>query len=186
MRNYTISKLMVAVTVAAFSLAFAVQASAYDFTIGDADPRYLGEIDPATPSDGTSQANYINQLLSMALGSSTTVDGNFFDRSANACAACPMALVLGSVTDIEPDVPVDLGSGYEYIYAKYGGEAHVWYAGGLTGTDHTIPDEDPGGQALSHYALYNPGGQVPEPTTLSLLGSGLAALGVFGRRQFRK
>jgi hypothetical protein len=126
----------------------------------------------------------------MAINTTATTLGNDFDRSDNACGveipSCPMAVVTDSVSDIAPATPVDLGSGFQYIYAKYGGNAHLWYAGGLTGTDHTIPSNNLTGQGLSHYAMYNPGGQVPEPTTLLLLGSGLAALGAFGRRQFRK
>jgi hypothetical protein len=98
-----------------------------------------------------------------------------------------MATIVGGDTDNDPGAgTLDLGSGWTYLYVKYGGESHVWYVGGLTGTGHTFPLNDAGGQGASHYALYNPGGQVPEPTTLLLLGSGLAALGVFGRRRFRK
>lgn len=175
-------------------LALALSAgSAQALTIGDADPRYLGEIDPATPSNPDNEVAYINQLISMAPNATHTgLNDNFFDRSDNQCGgpgggstidACPPAVLAGADTDNTPSGSVDV-TGWTWLYVKYGGDAHVWYVGDLSGIQ-AVPLNNLGGQGQSHYALYNPGGvTVPDGgATLGLLGLGMLGLGYLRRRR---
>jgi hypothetical protein len=173
-------------------LALALSAgSAQALTIGDADPRYLGEIDPGTPSDPASEVTYINQLIGMAVNTTASVGGNDFDRSDNQCGgagggstidACPLAVLGGADTGNDPSGSVDV-TGWTWLYAKYGGDAHVWYVGDLTGLQ-SVPLNNVGGQGQSHYALYNPTVTVPDGgATLGLLGLGMLGLGFLRRRK---
>ena len=63
-------------------------------TATDADPRFLGAVDPGSGSPDD-QAGLINNLLTIAPdagaddGFSVTIDGRLYNRSDNACAACP-------------------------------------------------------------------------------------------------
>jgi len=184
-------------------LALALSASsAQALTIGDADPRYLGEIDPAVPSDPANEVDYINKLISMLVSTSETTalvsppQPDTFTRSDNQCAgagggstidACPAAVLGGADTNNEPLGSVDV-TGWTWLYVKYGGDAHVWYVGDLTGVQAVPLNNGPGGtggQGQSHYALYNPSTvQVPDGgATLGLLGLGMLGLGYLRRRK---
>ena len=186
MRNRTISKLMVALTVAVCSLAFAGQASA--IPLDQTSVQYLGLVNDGIPSNPAAEASYINTLLAQASPSGPTLVGTeTYTRSANPCVGCPVATDTGATKDdTSPSNVIDV-TGWTYLIGKYDAAqagSLVWYVAGLT--EATIPNTF-NGHGLSHWSLYNPGTTtVPEPTTLLLLGSGLAALGVFGRRRFRK
>jgi hypothetical protein len=174
--------LMIVALAVICSVGFAAVAQAENLTIGDS--RYLGSIDPGTPSSPAAEVGFINHLIDLALGTQDNFfDGNTYDRSNVSCGACTDAVLAGSFTDENaPFNPINLGSGWLYLLGKYGNTSHVWLVSGLTGTGHTIPDSIGEGGGLSHYALFNPGGtQVPEPSSLLLLGSAMAAIGAATR-----
>jgi hypothetical protein len=81
-----------------------------------------------------------------------------------------------------------------FLLVKDGNHEPAWYLFDLTGE---CPSLDWNGKdtlelsgfwldngAISHVTLY--GNPVPEPTTMLLLGSGLAGLAGFGRKRFKK
>ena len=152
------------------------------------DSRYLGAIIPGTPTSPADEIDYINQLITMALNATTTISGNLFDRSAIPCTpnlgGCPAATATGQSVDLAPPAGAVTVTGFEWLFAKYGGDSHVWWVGGLT-TGVTIPGVNTGGQALSHYALFNATPTVTTPdggATIGLLGFGMLALGYLRRR----
>ena len=189
-RSRHVSKWLVVFAIVC-GLSFAVQAQAESLTF--ASTRYIGSVTPGTPTSPDDEIDYINQLLSMALNTDTSVGGNDFDRSGFACAGCLPAVLTGSLTDlVTDDVPTALGAGFTYLYVKYsaGEGSHVWDIRGLTGTigpsgslsTHTFPVVA-GQNEWSHFALFNPGTTtVPEPTTLFLLGVGLLSVGIGHRK----
>lgn len=176
-------------------------ASAEAVTIGDSD--YVGMVVPGVPANPTDAASYVNYLILMPindvdppqeLGDPATTPGNnnVFTRSGNTCLAltgsvtCPSATTAGGDLDNQGNPGVIDVSAFQYLYAHYGGDAHVWYVGDLTTT--TLPSNNLTGQGLSNWSLFNPTNGPPPPgvpdggTTLSLLGVGLLGLGYLRRR----
>jgi VPDSG-CTERM motif len=178
------SKMKKLLTAIACTLALGLSATtAQALTIGD--NRYLGSIVPGVPTNPTSEVSYINQLITMGLGTSTVIAPNTFTRSSRPCPSlggCPTAtLVDASVDQAPPGGPINV-TGYEWLYAKYGGDSHVWWIGGL-GAGVIIPPSNGTNNDLSHYALFNATGRTPDGgATLGLLGLGVLALGYLRRR----
>ena len=154
------------------------------------DDNYLGSLANATPSDSASQITYINHLIGMAVNTTqtdppTNLPGNNtnFTRSDEPCSdfgGCPAA--TAGISDQAPSANINV-TGWTWLYVKYGGGAHVWYVGNLSGS---IPVPLDGGAlgGQSHYALYNLTTQVPDGgATLGLLGLGMLGLGYLRRRK---
>ena len=168
-------------------LALALSAStAQAVTIND--DNYLGSVTTGTPSSEAAQVDYINWLIGMAVNTTDppppTPGDNVFVRSDEPCTdfgGCPAAVLAGNSGNSGPSGSVNV-TGWTWLYAKYGGDAHVWYVGNLTGTI-SVPLNNTGGQGQSHYTLYNPGVVVPDGgATLGLLGLGMLGLGYLRRR----
>jgi hypothetical protein len=172
------------------AMAFAVVGSLSSLsalTIGDA--RDLGLIDKNQPANPTSSAGFIDILLTQPLGSGpTTIGANDYTRTNNDPLSGNYPAAVFSGVEFGQNVTnISLGTGYEYLLAKYDGQNYgsvVWYVGGLTG-DITIPLNGSGSQfAVSHTYLYNPvSASVPDTgMTLMMLGGALTCLGVFRQR----
>lgn len=176
MKNIT--KLMIVAAVAVFVLGFASQASAITLAIGDS--RYLGSVTNAEPSNPASEVIYINNLIDILAPGSTTIDGRLYTRTAASCGACTDAVLAGFQESAGENPTGTIPGGFTYAYGKYGNTAHIWFVGGLA-TSNELPSTAPGG-GLSHWAVFNPGTtSVPEPSSLLLIGSALAAIGAAGR-----
>jgi hypothetical protein len=175
-------------TAIACTLALGLSATtAQALTVGDS--RYLGQIVPGVPTNPTSEVAYINQLITMGVGTSTTFGSpsNTYNRSSNPCTpnlgGCPAATLVDATVDQTTFGAINV-TGYEWLFVKYGGDSLVWYVGGL-GTGVTFPSNSggPGGGGFSHYALFNATGLTPDGgATVGLLGLGMLALGYLRRR----
>lgn len=182
-------------TALACVLALGLSAStASALAISDADPNYLGWVDPSVPADASGEVQSINDLLAQPSPSGpTTISGVTYLRTANDCpGGCPAAEEAGADQGQGPSASVDV-TGWTYLVAKYGTAAHVWYVGDLTGAQD-VPLNGFGGfhpktgepqiNGQSHYSLYNPTTTtVPDGgATAGLLGLAMLGLGYLRRR----
>jgi hypothetical protein len=179
--------LTIAVVFTVLSMGLAAQVSAISLTTSST--QFLGSIDPDGGSEAT-QADQINILIDPAqvpLGSNNVVIGsNTYDRTNNSCGTCPTATDVGSFKEELPpagtgDNEGDFGAGFDYLKAKYGTLALVWYVAGLTG-DFDIPSSLGQGGGLSHWVLFNPGPNVAEPSTMLLAGLAFAGVAFFSKK----
>ncbi len=157
------------------------------------DGHELGFVSAGLPAGDLDVTGYVNQLIGMAPGASTSISGNTFDRSSNNFGPLdPAILVLPRGTysqyqDFSKDLTslvLTLGSGYQYLLAKYDGPnsgTEVWYVGNLSGTVQ-IPTFN-GQYGLSGTSFFTAGVAVPEGSaTVALLGFALVSLGWLRRR----
>jgi PEP-CTERM motif len=150
--------------------------------LGFGDTYDLGSILYGIPSGDANRAAYVNELISLAPGTTNFFDpvtAQTYNRSLSLYGAPYPAAVFalnGTGTSINLGV-----NGYQYLFAKYDGPnagSEVWDVNGLTGTI-TIPAVGLVGQnyGLSGWTLFNPG-PIPEPGTVGLVA--LGALGLIG------
>jgi hypothetical protein len=180
-------------------LALCGNAKATSFTIGDINE--LGFVNPGIPASDANLATYVNALLGLAPGGSTTVTigpkSNFITRSSNIFSPLDPAVYVSRTTFSDyagpATIDINLGTGFEYLLVKYDGPnfgSEVWYVGGLSGLV-TIPAYGSGSQyGISLAALFTP--FTPPPpvpdrgTTLMLLASSLVGLGMLRRFVWRQ
>lgn len=164
----------------------------------------LGHVDlgagynPSSTTSGTATytfSNVDNPITDFRLtGLSLAFEGDVFNLNATSVASFPAGWNLTTY---------GIGNYYEWEFAYVGvglpgipeGEALTFTVNyvllGLPGTlswDEGGAWEQAFGVALNNFPIPVPGGSTsptPEPTSILLLGSGLAGLGLLGRRRFR-
>jgi hypothetical protein len=155
------------------------------------DSHVVGTVSPAAPADPSSQADYINYLITMGTNTSASHDfggsegtQNLY-RTTNTFGSLPTASATGAVSGTGTTINLNTLGTFTYLFAKYDGQndnSVVWNISGLTGI-LTIPANGPLGYGLSGWILFNqtaPG--VPDGgTTVMLLGAALGALGMARR-----
>jgi len=174
--------------------AICCNANATSFTIGDSNA--LGFINYGIPTGDADITSYVNALIGLPLGGTTNVvvgpKTNVITRSFNFFGSLDPAVLASrtSYSSAGATVTIDLGTGYEYLFAKYDGPnygSEVWYVGGLTGTitipgfaevvtvgkrGHLIVND----YGISAVALFTPDPVPDGGTTVVLLTSSLVAL----------
>ena len=163
--------------------------SSYGLNLAIGDSYYLGSVVQGTPADEDHEAAYINQLASMAPGTTANdlevipgnpPDSNDFTRSNNVFGALPDAEFLDK-NDAGTPLTFDLTGSTQYILSKYGQGSLVWFLAGYTGSVTVASSFN--GHGLSHTSFF--GGNVTVPdggATLVLLGAALSVLGMLRRR----
>jgi hypothetical protein len=157
---------------------------------------YVGLITPGTPSDPSSQVEYINALIQLA-PSTVVVDcvgTNDCDRTGSTIPTSSLGTALTATQTTVPENRIATASqniavsGYMYIIAKYAAGnagAYVWYISGLTSVN--LPTHaggtDGAQHALSNYSVVTGTPRVPDGgATAGLLGLALLGLGYLRRR----
>jgi hypothetical protein len=192
----------------------AASQSAYAVTIGANE--LLGIIVPGVPSNEANQMAMINGLLEgwvipgptpdvlgyndgaatgSVLGNNPADGGSeVYTLKYSASTLIPFSAPLatshsGNVQTPTGNRTFNLGaSTYQWVLAKWGPDAAVYYIGNLAaGTEVTLSlagtGFSPTGHALSNYTLFNGRTSVPDGgSTAALLGSVLVAFGMLRRR----
>jgi hypothetical protein len=157
-------------------------------------PYVLGNVNPPEPASPADDVKYINAIIPLALGGSTTVavPGGKFDtvyRSENSFGSLPTATTVGDMSGDTTDI--SLTTGFEYLVGKYDGPnggLEVWDIASIAaGSTIDIPEDafgrDDDQYGLSGWWLFTPStGEVPDGgSTAMLLGLGFLGLGLLGR-----
>jgi hypothetical protein len=168
---------------------------------------FMGVVSPGAPAGAADEANYINYLNSMAAPSTASALSQTFTRSANTLCfnTCPDITFTGGqpngLTKADGSfLGVDFGTGgfTGYVLTKYdadkGGDL-VWYLNNVTGVydlQQTYGNcgnpNDPAGCGMSHLSVFKTGGgggppqEIPEPSSIALVGLAMLGLGVARRR----
>jgi hypothetical protein len=161
----------------------AFAANAIPLVLNDTSSQYLGSVTKGTPTSPGDEVGYINTLIGMGAGTTSSLGGNTFVRSDKSFGALPVASLLidWDKDDTNPSNVIDI-TGWTYLYGKYGsGNDHVgalvWFVGDLTGQVE-IPRHK-----LSHWSVFNPKTSVPDGgMTVMLLGATLLGLGALKRK----
>lgn len=111
----------------------------------------------------------------------------------NAANDPDYALPTTPYIEVDTGYPIDYTGGtiswsgeYQFLSMKWDGVFGIWDVSGLSEFDFSgLAGNNPKGNALSHYRLWNPS-SVSEPATMFLLGTGLICLALFGRQRFKK
>jgi hypothetical protein len=157
--------------------------------VGDA--YYLGSIDPGSPSSVAYEAGYINELITLGTGATTSITVHphtwaYSRVGSTLVTTFPPA--LGGTAFTSADSPALTGinvTGYTYLLGKFGDRDYVWDVAGLQTVDlPSHPVAGLHGDGLSHYALFNPSSVPDGGMTLMLLGGALVGLATL-RRKFR-
>lgn len=170
--------------------AVSAQAITLTTTTNQSDAVFLGYIIDGIPPELDNQKVWLNSLLGLAPGATTTVGSETIVRSGFSCGDCPAPAVAGVKTDgLSATVNTLNLTGYDFVIGKYGGGANpndpgrslVWWVN-LTG-DHQLQGTYDG-KALSNASRWT-GTSVPDGgMTLMLLGGALLGLESL-RRRFR-
>ena len=179
-------RLFVVLIALGLGIAASSPAEAIGITIGDA--KYLGYVDPGTPSALSDEVVYVNLILGTGLGLTRDVNlGNPQDpyevfRSTNVFSPLPAAVLAGAggLANYGGGTTVNT-AGYYYLLVKTGNADQVWYLGG-TVASVDIPTGFGSALGTSHYALFNPTSVPDGGATMMLLGGALLALGVLRRK----
>jgi hypothetical protein len=162
-------------------------AALVELAVGDA--YYIGHIDDGTPAARAAQVGYINHLITLAPGATTTiipaVTGQEYDRiGSTLLASLPLAELSGSVKNESGSFTNINVEAFSYILGKYAsqnGGTYVWYVPSLS--EVNLPAKLGGRNnrqhSLSHYSLLGSQDAAPVPdsgATLMLLGSALVAV----------
>jgi hypothetical protein len=144
----------------------------------------LGSVNPPKSTSAANEVIYLDALIELSLGGSTTVGSDTIYRSDNSFGSLSQATKVGDLSG--DSTSIALGSSYQYLVAKYGGAKgglEIWDIASIaSGTTIDIPADAYGAgddqYGLSGYWLFDPKAKpVPDGgSSVLLLGFGLLCL----------